>query len=1119
MGQDKRAEVGVGGPLIWTPRALGCRSVEELQEAVGAAVLARGARWEVSDSPPAEVSAIYALPHFSAPRGELARRTVAHISSLSDKPGTATRMREVAALVASSRAAVRFAEVRWRRGAMLVPVGAPPLAHVPARRRSSGPWTVAIIGNERRQGHIFTEAGERVSAPVKGSEDLPALAARLDPQGMRWVIAGTGWEVAARSLEGLGFKVELLGRISPVAVSELLRDVDVVLSPSLTETGPLSGLEALAHGVPVVARPIGELGEVLPAEWTWQTTAAGAEVLRALREERARLRGSRRSIARRLRGRDRASYGATVAGLLLDICNGRILEPAPPSELREERRRPLPAPRLSPSRLRGAAKMRPSPSVPPGTAARERREGRRLTFLEKLQAAAREEERRRATAEPVAVAEPVEVRWPHKLISVLISAYHAERWLAAAVCSALSQRLPDGWRLEVLIAVDGCAETLAAARELRDPRVRVFWLAANAGTYAAKNALLSYARGDAHAIRDADDVSIEDSFARLLEVLQARGGIVGGQMERADEELRPLGPFPLRHASPRERLDLGEQRCHMIHGTMLIEARAWELLGGYEPHPFGADQEMQYRAYAAGIELTNIPRPPVLLRRQHPQQLTRAEGTGHRSKARIDYADRIDREFRARRRGVFERAPVYRRRTPPMVASIFCSLPEPGTVRTVAIMATAAGHDAMATVAIELLAAQADLVIVFADGPREDAAGLPCPPGVLLIPAQERRGPAARYLDGPGLLEELAPRASMVLTVDDDIRYPADYARVMREALEVSEVATLHGQRWSGTEAPTHRTGEMLHYRDALAVGGFVARLGSGVSAWRPETFIKVRELARDILEAAPMDDDIAASLAVWRAGARIWRPATRPGWLADLDRPEGDRGLYGAAQADRFAARDALYARAFEKGWTGAPPAFDPRAYWLDRRAYFGEDIRGVGHRSRTPEENLAEYARAVARLSELLRGCGSVLDLGCGLGHYAVAALEAGAGSYLGIDLAPPEAPPVETPGFTFQRGDICALAIEDIGPGEWDAVLLIDVVYHVLEADRFAALLRAARVAARGRIFVTGAFDRAGERWAQHVRHRPLAAFAELGELEGVEPWRDLQMARFRVADAPR
>ena len=83
------------------------------------------------------------------------------------------------------------------------------------------------------------------------------------------------------------------------------------------------------------------------------------------------------------------------------------------------------------------------------------------------------------------------------------------RWLAEAVRSVLEQELPEGWRLELLLGIDGCPESLAEARRCAtDLRVGIVSMPRPVGTYAVANALLRHAVGELVTRSDADDVQL-----------------------------------------------------------------------------------------------------------------------------------------------------------------------------------------------------------------------------------------------------------------------------------------------------------------------------------------------------------------------------------------------------------------------------------------------------------------------------------------------------------------------------------------------------------------------------------------------------------------------------------
>jgi glycosyltransferase involved in cell wall biosynthesis len=101
------------------------------------------------------------------------------------------------------------------------------------------------------------------------------------------------------------------------------------------------------------------------------------------------------------------------------------------------------------------------------------------------------------------------------LVSILIPAYNAERWIATTIESALAQTWP---RKEIIVVDDGSRDgTLPAARTFTARGVRVV-TQDNGGASAARNRALALAQGDYIQWLDADDVLAPDKVARQADV-------------------------------------------------------------------------------------------------------------------------------------------------------------------------------------------------------------------------------------------------------------------------------------------------------------------------------------------------------------------------------------------------------------------------------------------------------------------------------------------------------------------------------------------------------------------------------------------------------------------------
>jgi glycosyltransferase involved in cell wall biosynthesis len=100
-----------------------------------------------------------------------------------------------------------------------------------------------------------------------------------------------------------------------------------------------------------------------------------------------------------------------------------------------------------------------------------------------------------------------------RLVSILIPAFNAERWIAAAIESALRQTWKE---IELVVVDDGSSDgTLAVARSFERDNVRVI-TQPNRGAAAARNRALAESRGSVIQYLDADDLLDPAKIERQL---------------------------------------------------------------------------------------------------------------------------------------------------------------------------------------------------------------------------------------------------------------------------------------------------------------------------------------------------------------------------------------------------------------------------------------------------------------------------------------------------------------------------------------------------------------------------------------------------------------------------
>jgi glycosyltransferase involved in cell wall biosynthesis len=101
----------------------------------------------------------------------------------------------------------------------------------------------------------------------------------------------------------------------------------------------------------------------------------------------------------------------------------------------------------------------------------------------------------------------------YPLVSILMPAYNARRWIREALESALGQTWP---RKEIIVVNDGSTDgTFDIAKSYESRNVRVL-TQANRGASAARNAAMGQAQGDYIQWLDADDVLAPDKIARQM---------------------------------------------------------------------------------------------------------------------------------------------------------------------------------------------------------------------------------------------------------------------------------------------------------------------------------------------------------------------------------------------------------------------------------------------------------------------------------------------------------------------------------------------------------------------------------------------------------------------------
>lgn len=217
---------------------------------------------------------------------------------------------------------------------------------------------------------------------------------------------------------------------------------------------------------------------------------------------------------------------------------------------------------------------------------------------------------------------------PRPLVSVVIPAFNAERFIGEAIESVLAQTYAP---VEAIVVDDGSADDTVAVASAYD-EVAVIEQA-NGGPAAARNRGFAASRGEFIAFQDADDLmtpnKLEVQAGLLIEKPEV--GCVLAEQELLVEEGAEL-PFwaegsnvpTVMPAKPEELAD--EPDVHTM--TMVVRRETFEQVGGFDEEMRAAeDVDWMLRAAEQGIEIRRLPR--VLLRRRvHPASLTQDAAAG-----------------------------------------------------------------------------------------------------------------------------------------------------------------------------------------------------------------------------------------------------------------------------------------------------------------------------------------------------------------------------------------------------------------------------------------------------------------------------------------------------------
>lgn len=219
-------------------------------------------------------------------------------------------------------------------------------------------------------------------------------------------------------------------------------------------------------------------------------------------------------------------------------------------------------------------------------------------------------------------------------VSIVIPVHNRERYVGAAIDSALNQTFTD---FELLIIDDGSTDrSLARVAAYEDPRLRVLRNERNLGIPATRNRAVACARGEYLAFLDSDDWAHPERLARQAAFLDRHSdyAAVGAWIEWMDAAGKPTGKVK-RKATKADQVAAERLfRAGLENTTVMARTR---ILRDY-PHrtefALGSDYDLWARL-AAVYPLTNLPMV-LARRRQHTGRTTARFSDAHAKAWRLE---------------------------------------------------------------------------------------------------------------------------------------------------------------------------------------------------------------------------------------------------------------------------------------------------------------------------------------------------------------------------------------------------------------------------------------------------------------------------------------------------
>ena len=212
------------------------------------------------------------------------------------------------------------------------------------------------------------------------------------------------------------------------------------------------------------------------------------------------------------------------------------------------------------------------------------------------------------------------------LVSVILTAYNAEKYIGHAITSILGQTLSN---FELLIVDDGSKDrTQAEIRAFTDKRIVTFFSETNRGQSFSRNLAIRHAQGSYIAIMDADDIACPTRLEKQVAFMEENVdvGICATWAHLIDEAGNTTGI----KKGPAGDLEIKLRLlfyCPLIHPSVLWRKSAFDYLGlRYEEHYiYAQDFDLWSRAMAKGVIFHILQEPLLYFRFKHAGSISGAK--------------------------------------------------------------------------------------------------------------------------------------------------------------------------------------------------------------------------------------------------------------------------------------------------------------------------------------------------------------------------------------------------------------------------------------------------------------------------------------------------------------